>query len=108
MEGGIFLLLALLALLIGSRVRNTRSSSLSPKAAKNKLRIKLFLIWVSLLIIFLWVVLFIPAVIEKVKISIDTHFDWDTAISILLLAFGIYTLYVILQRLKLMHKNKLS
>lgn len=105
MEGGIFLLLCLLALLIGSRARNTRANPLSAKAERNRLRIKIFLIWTALLIITLWVVLFIPAVIEKVSIAIDTHFDWDTAISIALLAFGIYTMYVILLRLKALKKN---
>jgi uncharacterized membrane protein len=90
MEGGIFLLLCVLALFIGSRARNTRNKPMSAKAVRNLMRLKTGLMWASL--------------VELVLIARDTHFDWDTLISVGLVLFGFYTIYTIVVKLKQLHK----
>ena len=104
MEGGIFLLLCVLALFIGSRARNTRNKPLSGKAARNLLRLKTGLIWASLVLIVAMMIMLLPSTVELVLIAGDTHFDWDTLISVGLVLFGFYTIYAIVIKLKQLHK----
>lgn len=105
MEGGIFLLLCLLALVIGSRVRNSRSKPQTEKAIQNQMRVKKIMIWVSLVLISIWVLLLIPSAIELTNIAIHTHFDWDTVLSVFFVIFGLFTIYSIVRQLKKMNKE---
>ncbi|MGD9992660.1 MAG: hypothetical protein AB7S69_05120 [Salinivirgaceae bacterium] len=104
MEGGIFLLLCVLALFIGSRARNTRNKPMSEKAVRNLLRLKIGLIWASLVLIIAMMLMLLPSTVELVLIARDTHFDWDTLISVGLVLFGFYTIYAILVKIKQLRK----
>jgi cell division septal protein FtsQ len=104
MEGGIFLLLCVLALFIGSRARNTRNKPMSEKAVRNLLRLKTGLIWASLVLIVAMMLMLLPSTVELVLIARDTHFDWDTLISVGLVLFGFYTIYAIVIKLKQLRK----
>lgn len=100
MEGGLFLLLCLLALLIGSRARNTRSRQLTPKAVRQRLRAKLFLASAAFVVITLMLLFYIPAFVEAVLIALDTSFSWDILIGLGIIVVGITTLIFILKMLK--------
>ena len=46
----------------------------------------------------------LPSTVELVLIARDTHFDWDTLISVGLVLFGFYTIYAILVKIKQLRK----
>jgi len=100
MEGGIFLLLCLLALFIGSRARNNRSKQLSEKEFKRKEKIMRFMIYASLLLIVLFLLAYTPFAIREFNIARDTHFSAESYLSFGLWGFGLFTLYTIVQTLR--------
>lgn len=100
MEGGIFLLLCLLALFIGNNARKTREQKLSEKEIKRKEKFKLIMTWSALVLIVLFLLFFIPALIYDIKIAIDTSFDKETWIGIALFLVGIFTIITIIKKLQ--------
>lgn len=107
MSGGIFLLLCVLAFLIGTRAQKSRAGKLSTKALRQQNRIKFILMWVSFALVLVTMILYAPALYEKITIAIDTHFDWDTILSAGLFAFGLFTVFTIYQSIKKIKKANL-
>jgi len=100
MGGGLFLLLCLLALFIGARARNSKNRVLSDKEIKRKERAKRIMVIASLVLVSLFLLAFLPFVIQDIVIAIDTHFYIETYLSMALLAFGLFTIYTIIKSLK--------
>lgn len=100
MEGGIFLLLCLLALLIGSRARNTKLKNLSAKEIRRKEKMKRFMVLAAFVLVVLFLLAYTPFVIREISIARDTHFALESYLSMLLWFFGLFTLYTIFQALK--------
>lgn len=99
MEGGLFLLLCLIALMIGARARNSKYKQLSDKEQRRKEMIKKIIVWGALILIVMFLFAYAPFVIQDVRIAIDTHFVLETYLSITLLAFGVFTIYTIIKSL---------
>lgn len=98
MSGGIFLLLCVLALFIGTRAR--RSKVLSPKALKNKEKFKKALLIITLFLTALLVILFLPIIFHDVRIAIDTRFDAVFFINIGIVLLSIFTFYTAFRKLR--------
>ena len=100
MQGGLFLLLCLIALMIGARARNSKYQKLSEKDRRRKEFIKKIVTWSALILVIAFSIVFVPFVIQDVRIAIDTHFELETYLSITLLLFGAFTIYTIIKSLK--------
>lgn len=100
MEGGLFLLLCLIALMIGARARNSKYKQLSDKEVQRKKRIKNIVVWSALVLVILFLIAYTPFVIQDIRIAIDTSFEPETYLSIVLLGFGLFTIYSIIKSLK--------
>jgi len=100
MKGGIFLLLCLLALVLGSRARNAKYKQLSQKEIKRKELMKQFMRWGALVVISFVLLGYIPFVYQEIRIAIDTQFILDTYLSIVLLVFGGFTLYTVIKAIR--------
>lgn len=100
MEGGIFLLLCLLALVIGNNARKTREQKLSEKEIRRKEKFKHVMTWSALVLIIAFLMFFIPALIYDIKIALDTRFDNETWLGIALLIVAIFTIITIVKRLR--------
>ena len=105
MSGGIFLLLCVLAFLIGTRAQKSRAGTLSAKAIRQREKFKLVLMWASFVVVVAIMLLYFPAVVEKIMIARDTRWDWDTVLSIGIFVFGIFTAYTILRAVKKQPKS---
>ncbi|MBI9066713.1 MAG: hypothetical protein JEZ09_05430 [Salinivirgaceae bacterium] len=95
MSGGIFLLLCLLAFFIGTRALKSRTGQLSPKAIKQRQKIKVVLMWASFILVLIIMILYFPEFIKQIMIAFDTHFDWDVLLSLVLFGFAIFTVITI-------------
>lgn len=100
MEGGIFLLLCLLALFFGNNARRNRENSLSAKELARKAKFKLIMTWSALVLVTLFLLVFTPALIYDISVAIDTHFDKDTYIGIVLWVVAVFTIYTIIKQLR--------
>ena len=100
MEGGLFLLLCLIALMIGARARNSKYKQLTDKELRRKIRIKNIVVCSALVLVVMFLLAYTPFVIQDIRIAIDTHFQLETYLSIALLFFGIFTIYTIIKSLK--------
>jgi hypothetical protein len=100
MEGGLFLLLCVIALIIGSKARSSSSKTLSNKELKRKERIKSIMIWSALVLISMILLAYIPFLIQEIRIAIDTHFELETYLSMVLFLLGMFTIYTIITSLK--------
>lgn len=98
MNGGIFLLLCVLAFFIGTRAR--RSKTLSPKALKNKEKFKKVLLIITLFLTALLVILFLPIIFYDIRIAIDTRFDVNFFINIGIILLSGFTFYTALRKLQ--------
>ena len=98
MEGGLFLLLCLIALMIGARARNSKYKQLSDKELQRKNTIKNIVVWSAMILVIMFLLAYTPFVIQDVRIAFDTHFEIETYLSIALLAFGVFTIYTIASR----------
>lgn len=100
MQGGIFLVLCFLALLMGSKARNLKFKGLSEKEIRRKYRIKRLMIWLSLGVCGAVILAYTPFLIEEISIARDTQFTLETYLSMLIFVFGWVTIYTIMRSLK--------
>ncbi len=99
MEGGVFLLLLVLALSIGLKVGNNRGKPLSAKAQKQRVKMKRVLMWaVCILLAFLWIIYF-PAALTELRIALDTRFSAELILLLLILVVALFTLILLLKEL---------
>ncbi len=96
MEGGLFLLLCVIALIMGSRARNSSAKTLTDKELRKRARIKNIMIWSALGLISVILIAYIPFLFQEISIAFDTHFQLQTYLSIILFLFGIFTVYTII------------
>lgn len=97
MGQGLFILLCVLALIIGTRARNTKA--LSPKSIKARNTFKRILSIFALSIIGVISILLIPTTYEDIRIALDTRFTSESFLSLGVLIAGIYTFITILRKL---------
>jgi small-conductance mechanosensitive channel len=100
MGGGIFILLAFLALMIGVRARNSNANRHSEKAKAVRKKIKKVLSALALILIVGVLAGYIPSFVEYVKMSIDTHFDYNVLIGSGIILVGLYTCWSIVKFLR--------
>lgn len=98
MGQGLFLLLCVLALFIGTRARN--SKALSPKSIQTRKKFKRILSLLAVALNGAVLILFIPAIYREIRISIDTHFTVESYLSMAVLIVGIFTFIAIIKVLK--------
>lgn len=98
MSSGLFLLLCVLALFIGTRAR--RSKVLSPKGIKIKNKFKRILLITAIVFTSLLIILFVPTVFQEFKIAIDTRFNADLFINLGIVIISIFVLYTAIKKLK--------
>jgi cytochrome c biogenesis factor len=100
MEGGIFLLLCVLALFIGSRARNAKLKNLSEKQLRRKAKMTKGMVLAAFVLVVLFLLAYTPFVLREISIARDTHFSTESYLSLILWVFGFFTLYTIFKALK--------
>lgn len=99
MEGGLFLLLCLLALFIGSRARRSKTN-INPKAIKQKARIKRFIVIVALILVTAFEIVYIPFLYQDIEIALHTHFSMDNYISVGIVIVGLIVIITSIKQLR--------
>lgn len=98
MGEGLFILLCVVALVIGSRARNTKR--LSEKSIKTREKIKRVLSITALVMIGLLLLLFIPSIIQDIRIAIDTRFTIENLLGVTVILVGLFTFISIFRLLR--------
>lgn len=105
MEAGIFLVLCLLALFVGSRAKRSRQAIISPKARKQKEKVKSIIMIVALVVISFFLILYSPFLYQDVTMAIQTSFSLDNYLSIAILVVGVLTIFTLLKRLNIIKSS---
>jgi len=98
MGEGLFILLCVLALIIGSRARNSKAQSQKILAKKKKFQT--LLSYVSLVLIGLLLILFIPSFYTEIRIAMDTTFSLENFLGFGIILVGGLTFFTIFMKLK--------
>jgi small basic protein len=57
------------------------------------------MVWTSLIVVTIFLLIYLPAMFQNIRIGIDTHFDKEIFLSIGLFIFGLFTVYSIVKSL---------
>lgn len=98
MGEGLFILLCVLALIIGTRARNSKVQN--PKSLAKKKKIKKALSYVALVLIGLLLIVFTPSFFKGIRIALDTRFSIENYLGIGVILVGSFTFISILKKLK--------
>ncbi len=98
MGKGIFILLCLLALMIGSRAR--KSKVVTPEALAKRKKFKKILSFIAVVFTGLFLFFFIPAFYKEIRIAIDTHFSIENLLGFAVIVVGSITFITALKTLQ--------
>lgn len=98
MGEGLFILLCVLALIIGTRARNSKVQSAKTIAKKKKA--KKVLSYIALVLIGLLLFVFIPSFYKGIRIALDTRFSLENYLGIGVIVVGSFTFISIFMKLK--------
>ncbi len=104
MDSGVFLLVCVLALAIGTKLRQNNDNRLSEKALKQREKIKRIMMTLALGLVAIIFIQYIPAVYTEIIISLDTRFSFETYMSIAIVVVTFFTGLLIIKRLYLQKK----